>query len=359
MKRAILIATLAAGLALPSSASAVPTITFTCTPSPSSCAGWYREPVTIHWEWSPGSSAIVAGCKNFDPVDFDTRATLRACKVSDGVAVEVEVPLHVDMTPPAVTGVAPSRPPDFDGWYRSPLQVSFSGIDALSGLDGCSSGTYGGPDAAAAQVLGRCWDNAGNVSAAGTFGLRYDATPPSMAGVKASGRDHKVRLKWVVPDAVDIDVARVGSRNRHLVSSGPSGRLVDKRLRNGRRYHYLVTATDRAGNVARRMLTVVPGPRLLRPVAGAAVAGAPRLRWTKVRGADYYNVQLFRGRRKVLSVWPSKPRLQLARKWRYAGHKRRLKAGKRYRWFVWPGEGPRRRNRYGRLIGARTFVVAP
>jgi hypothetical protein len=263
------------------------------------------------------------------------------------------------MTPPAVGQPTASRQPDFDGWYRSPVQVAFSGTDALSGLAGCSSGTYNGPDAAAAAVLGRCWDNAGNVSGPKSFGLRYDATPPSLAGVKASGRDHKVRLKWAVHDAVDIDVARVGSRNKDLLSAGPSGRLVDRRLRNGHRYHYLVTATDRAGNVARRMLTVVPGPRLLGPAAGAVVGGPPRLRWTKLRGADYYNVQLFRGRRKVLSAWPSKPRLQLDRRWRYAGHKRRLKRGKPYRWLVWPGEGPRSENRYGPLIGARSFVVAP
>jgi hypothetical protein len=28
-----------------------------------------------------------------------------------------------------------------------------------------------------------------------------------------------------------------------------------------------------------------------------------------------------------------------------------------YRWYVWPGFGPRSANRYGKLLGTRTFVV--
>ena len=174
------------------------------------------------------------------------------------------------------------------------------------------------------RSLGRCWDRAGNVSAPGTFDLRYDATAPSLAQVTASGRDHKVRLEWAVHDAADVDVWRGG---RRLLSGGPSGNLVDRRLRNGRRYQYVVSATDAAGNTAKRTLSVVPGPRLLGPVAGKALSHPPLLRWTEIRGADYYNVQLFRGRRKILSAWPTKPRLQLHSKWRYAGHQRRLKAG--------------------------------
>ena len=206
------------------------------------------------------------------------------------------------------------------------------------------------------RSLGRCWDRAGNVSAPGTFDLRYDATAPSLAQVTASGRDHKVRLEWAVHDAADVDVWRGG---RRLLSGGPSGNLVDRRLRNGRRYQYVVSATDAAGNTAKRTLSVVPGPRLLGPVAGKALSHPPLLRWTEIRGADYYNVQLFRGRRKILSAWPTKPRLQLPKTWRYAGHRRKLKPGRTYRWFVWPGEGPRHRNDYGRLIGARTFVITP
>jgi hypothetical protein len=76
-----------------------------------------------------------------------------------------------------------------------------------------------------------------------------------------------------------------------------------------------------------------------------------------VRGARYYNLQLWRrGGHKILSVWPARPRYQLRRRWSYGGHTRRLEPG-RYRWFVWPGFGPRSKADYGRRMGPGRFRV--
>ncbi|MBV9805388.1 MAG: hypothetical protein JO130_19470 [Solirubrobacterales bacterium] len=79
---------------------------------------------------------------------------------------------------------------------------------------------------------------------------------------------------------------------------------------------------------------------------------------TRIARADttYYNVQSYRDGAKILSVWPAKARLLLRRRWRYDGHRYRLKPG-RYRWYVWPGFGKRRAARYGPMIGSSTFVV--
>ncbi len=52
------------------------------------------------------------------------------------------------------------------------------------------------------------------------------------------------------------------------------------------------------------------------------------LAWTPVRGATYYNVQLFHGGGKVLSMWPAHARLQLPRAWRFKGHHYRLRPGR-------------------------------
>jgi hypothetical protein len=104
-----------------------------------------------------------------------------------------------------------------------------------------------------------------------------------------------------------------------------------------------------------RTITTTPNPRLLAPTSGARLKAPPMLTWTPVHGATYYNVQLYR-RGKVLSVWPGRAQLQLPRRWRFDGHRFRLKPG-RYTWFVWPGFGRRSAGRYGHAIGKRTFVV--
>jgi hypothetical protein len=177
--------------------------------------------------------------------------------------------------------------------------------------------------------------------------------------VSAAPSDRAVRLRWSIPDGSSVSVSRTraGGKRRHLRSGGPKGTILDRHLRNGRRYTYDVTAADPAGNVATRSITVVPGPRLLAPATGARVADPPKLRWTRVHGADYYNVQLFRGRHKILSAWPTGAHLQLRRSWLYGGERHRLGAGRKIRWFVWPGHGPRALSDYGPLVGSRTFTL--
>jgi hypothetical protein len=361
MRRALVVLMLALPLVVPADAAATPTITFSCEPAPASCEGWYRQPVTVHWEWLPTNATVLGGCNSRDPVDFDTVSEIRYCKVSDGVATTIEVPLKVDMTPPVVTGATASRLTDANGWYRSPVQIAFAGTDALSGLVGCTSATYAGPDSAAAAVTGTCRDVAGNVSQASAFGLRYDATPPTIARVTTATGDEEVRIGWDVADATAVELWRspgLDGASQSVVNRNTDGKIVDRHVRNGRRYDYRLLAVDEAGNLAMRTFSATPGRRLLSPANGARVDGPPTLRWTDVNGARYYNVQLLRNGRKLLSAWPGKPRFELRRSWRFNGHRFRLRPGRRYTWLVWPGRGKRSRNDYGPLIGRATFTVA-
>ena len=129
------------------------------------------------------------------------------------------------------------------------------------------------------------------------------------------------------------------------------------RVSNGVRYTYTITARDQAGNSSVRSVVVTPGPQLLSPAPNARLTDPPMLAWTPVRGATYYNVQLYSGDpRKVLSLWPAHASLQLKRTWRFDGRRYRLRPG-RYRWFVWPGFGKRSAGRYGNRIGSGTFIV--
>jgi hypothetical protein len=211
------------------------------------------------------------------------------------------------------------------------------------------------------MVSGTCTDKAGNVSQASAFGLRYDATPPTVKRVRSVPGDEEVRIGWDVADAATVELWRspgIDGASQSVVNRSTDGSIVDRRVRNGRRYDYRLLAVDEAGNLAMRTFSATPGRRLLSPADGITVDGPPMLRWTEVRGARYYNVQILRNGRKLLSAWPSKAHLKLHRAWRFDGHRVRLKPGRRYTWLVWPGRGKRSRNDYGPLIGRGTFTVA-
>ena len=96
---------------------------------------------------------------------------------------------------------------------------------------------------------------------------------------------------------------------------------------------------------------------LMAPRTGARVTRPPLLVWRRANRARYYNVQVYRGRRKVLTAWPTKTRFQLQTRWKNLGRKEQLLPGS-YRWYVWPGYGAPSARRYGQLLGQSTFVIA-
>lgn len=423
------------------SANAVPSVTFTCTPAPADCSGWYRSNVSIDWTVLP-SSATFIGCQD-KTYTTDTPGADEFCRATDGTTVTVELKIRLDKTPPVVTGGQPTRAADVNSWYNRPVGVAFSGSDQTSGVASCTATTYGGPDSAAASVPGTCIDRAGNISAplgyglkydatgpvvtgitperganaSGWFtrpvrfdiqgtdatsgvadcpsvayggpdsataslsaacrdlagnissravGLKYDATPPPLSELRAKAADGGVRLSWrTSPDADSVEVVRtpgVRSKRTTVIFRGLGATFVDRRVKGGVRYAYQVRVADAAGNSNADTVSAVPakssgGRRLVSPPPRSLVTPRrpPLLQWTPVRGARYYNVQLFREGRKILSVWPARARYQLERRWIYGGQ-RRLSPGK-YRWLVWPGFGRRSKADYGRRMGPSTFEV--
>jgi hypothetical protein len=82
------------------------------------------------------------------------------------------------------------------------------------------------------------------------------------------------------------------------------------------------------------------------------------LRWRARPGAAFYDVQVFRGSKKVLEAWPAIPRLDLPKSWTFGNEAHRLEAGT-YRWFAWPAYFANRKPRYGAPIVRSTFTVHP
>jgi hypothetical protein len=367
MRRTVLSAAVLTGalLALAAASAPVaradPTLEYGCNPplpsAPENCSRWNTGPVHLAWTWTNGNPVNNDACS---PRTFtqDTPSLSITCVVQDGsTQLGKTAVIRIDMTPPTVTGATPARPPDHDGWWNHPVAFAFGGSDATSGIAACDTVNYSGPDGAEAQVAGTCRDQAGN-SATRAIALRYDATPPTLRGVTASSRDRRATVRWSASvDTVLKQVVRspgIRGRASSLVYGGSAGTFTDTAVSNGVTYRYTVTAYDAAGNAASARVSTTPGS--LRPAWGARLRRPPLLRWPQVKGASYYNVQLFRGRRKVMSAWPARNRLQLHRSWNFRGHRLRLTRGL-YRWHVWPGFGSRLVQQYGRRIGQSSFYI--
>jgi hypothetical protein len=97
----------------------------------------------------------------------------------------ISTSFKIDKTPPEVTAT-PDRGSDENGWYNHALTVTYSGTDAISGLEGCDPAeSYSGPDSPSATLSGTCSDNAGN-SASGSYAFKYDATAPANVSAAAA-----------------------------------------------------------------------------------------------------------------------------------------------------------------------------
>jgi hypothetical protein len=213
------------------------------------------------------------------------------------------------------------------------------------------------------------WSPAGPTAVATPVAGVPAATPPPVLPVPSTA-DHDppgsptrlavhvaatgVTVTWRNPAASDLDHVVLVRNAKHRPRTPSDGtRLnVGKRTHallaaeRGNRFHVALFAYDRAGNASQATAADVVVPVVL-PVAGSLFATGPLLSWKAVPKAAYYNVVVTRSGKRVATGWP------LGLSWRAP---RNLKPGL-YRWYVWPGFGPKDSARYGHLIGTASFRV--
>jgi hypothetical protein len=179
---------------------------------------------------------------------------------------------------------------------------------------------------------------------------------PPVAELRAVAGDHRVRLVWKNPTGIGLQRIEVRRGSAQLlVYRGRGTEFIDTHVFNGRTYKYSVAVFDDLSRTSPAAgVFALPHGKLVTPRDGTRVRGAPLLRWLPRARATYYNVQLYRNGKKVLSRWPAGPRLQLRTQWRYRGRLYRLRDG-RYVWYVFPGFGKKTANRYGNVLGHSTF----
>lgn len=324
--------------------------------------GWYTSNLTVNWVFDASPPVLESvGCEartltaDTPGIQLECRARNDPNSPTDWVSSKKT--FKIDKVAPAM-GTALERQPDANGWYNRPLTVTFVGTDTTSGVSGCSSARYAGPDNFAAFVSGSCSDNAGNI-AASSFAFKYDATGPSVTTTTVKLGNRSAQISWrASSDTQVVEVLRAPGRagqGETVIYRGSATGHLDTGLAVGRKYEYRVTGVDEAANRSEQTVNIVATGALLSPAPGASITAPPTLVWTPVKRTSYYNVQLIRGR-KVLSAWPARPGFQLRRTWIYNGRRYRLRPGV-YRWYVWPGIGRISAAKYGPLLGSSTFVV--
>lgn len=325
--------------------------------------GWYRgsshgDNVVVHW--SVSLNATATNCLAAITVPGPTAGKTLTCwaENSDGRVSAVTRVIKIDATPPSAVAHA-SRQPDHHGWYNHPVTIQWSGTDGNSGIASCTKATYRGPDSGAAMVNGGCTDRAGNSTSSPTH-LAYDATPPTLRKVAEQRTAAGNLLSWEPSSASDRIVVRRavrGQKQHSTVFDGSATGFTDTTTRPATQYVYTVRSFDEAGNASKAVHVVGQVKVLaLRKTHYLPIAAVdPILRWHRVGGAAYYNVQLYRGKKRIYSAWPTSRQVGLQTTWTWSGHRFSLAPG-RYRWYVWAGFGSRKSAQY-HIVGSARFVV--
>jgi hypothetical protein len=242
------------------------------------------------------------------------------------------------------------------GFAGAPVTFSSSAVDRLGRPlpVGCNPPTGSTFSLGETAVTCTATDPEVNATAAKSFKISVlDRTPPTI-GVPLRKTARTTTRKGAVvaftASAMDLVDGPVATR----CTPGPRTRF---RLGSTK---VSCVAADRHGNVASRSFTVavtfVRRAVLFAPLAGARLTKPPLLAWHAAPRARFYNVQLYRKGRKVLTTWPSRSRLQLGSRWIHQGNVYRLRPGA-YTWVVWPAFGTRADPRYGRMLGRSTFRI--
>jgi len=269
----------------------------------------------------------------------------------------------LELAPAAVTGTMGDN-----GWFTSDVVVSWTFTGATTASADCLPKKLTADTPGAAVTCTVSDDSGGSISRIVTVHL--DRTPPT-AIVATPARPPDISPFYTAPLPISwsaTDATSGIATCTTLTYAGPDGPAVAP----------TGTCRDQAGNVSAPLafafsygLPPTPAPVIAAPTTAPTTTGRPTATSTTVKAkakrptltwharpkVKYYNLQLFRNGRKILSAWPTVAHYTLKPSWRYHGHTYQLTAG-RYRWYVWPGYGPRAAPRYGRLL-AKGAVAVP
>jgi hypothetical protein len=279
-----------------------PTITHTFSTQPND-AGWNNGNVTLTWNakdddsgsgvnattWSVTPSTLnTSALTSIDGINWsattglssETASTTVAASVQDKAAnqgTDSQV-VKIDTTKPTTTSsVNPSTPDGNNGWYVSPVKVSFSCNDpnGANGATGSGIAATACPDTVSLSGSGEnqsvsrtVSDIAGNTSGpASVTGIKIDVEKPTISSVTVANGSYTV---GGVPAATCIATDSFsGVQSCTVQVTAPANGVGS--------FSYVATATDKAGNTSMQTgsYTVAYGfSKFLQPINDTAHTGA-------------------------------------------------------------------------------------
>ena len=226
-----------------------PSITPGLTPSaPNGSNGWYTTPVTVHFAVSDAlsgvDSATVPADQTLSTDGANQEASASVSDLAGNVApATTGKVINIDQTAPTVTISQSVSTPNANGWYNQPVTVTFTCIDATSGVAACPAAQVLTTGTHAAQTV-TVFDNAGNSTSVSVPEIDVDTVAPLVVFSGNAGAyavDQTVTISCVATDNLSgIDAPH---------TTCPSVNAPAYTLLVGKNNVVQASATDIAGNV--------------------------------------------------------------------------------------------------------------
>jgi len=238
-----------------------PTVTSSLTP-PANGNGWNNSDVTVAFSGTDAQSPPVT-CEPSSTVVSTAGAgqTVTAtCTDGAGNSATATATVNLDKTAPTIAANV-SPPPNPAGWNNaltSPVSVSFTCSDALSGVVGaCGPDQSVSSDTAGTAVTGNVKDNAGNTASASAT-VKLDTMAPEIAitgcpaadaylllgqaasvNVSVSDALSGVASQSHVNGTVALDTSTVGDRSLSVTASDVAGNTINQACAYRVRYNFI------------------------------------------------------------------------------------------------------------------------